>query len=204
MSLYKNLAKALADSHQVHALRLKIKEEKLPFDLQVFPQLQELYLEAPNLKILADDLSGFQQLRVLELSAPKLKSISNLLHLPRLEILKTHSTPLYPLQMGLGLGLAPLRFLTLKNAGLKEIPQEIGQLIYLEELNLSQNELTTLPESMKDLKNLKRINLDHNHFSLFPDLIGAIPSLKHVSIDNNKFSEEETFRIQRTYYLSVN
>lgn len=204
MSLYKNLSKALAESHQVQALKLKLKEEKLPFDLQVFPHLQELYLEAPDLKILSDDLSGFQHLRVLELTAPKLKNISTLFHLPRLEILKTHATPLYPLQLGLGLGLAPLKFLTLKNAQLQELPQEMGQFTFLEELNLSRNELTTLPDSMKDLKNLKRINLDHNQFSLFPEIIGAILSLKHVSIDNNKFSQEETFRIQRLYYLSVN
>lgn len=201
--LFKNLKQALADSHKVQALKLKLKEEKLPFDLQVFPHLTELYLEAPALKILADDLSGFQNLRVLELSAPLLKNISPLFHLPRLEILKTHSTPLYPLQLGLGVGLAPLKFLTLKIAGLKELPQELGQFAGLEELNLSNNLLSALPESMKDLKNLKRINLDHNHFTLFPDLLGQLSALKHVSIDNNKFSEEETFRIQRVYNLSV-
>ncbi len=201
--LFKNLSKALAETQNVRALKLKIKDDRLPFDLQVFPHLTELYLEAPDLKVLADDLSGFQNLKVLELSAPKLKNISTLFHLPRLEILKTHSTPLSPLQLGLGLGLAPLRFLTLKMAGLKELPQEMGQFSFLEELNLSHNFLNALPDSMRDLKNLKRINLDNNQFTLFPDLIAKIPSLKHVSIDNNKFSEEETFRIQRVYYLSV-
>ncbi len=203
MGIYKSLSKALSETHKVEALKIKIKEEKLPFDLQVFPYLTELYLEAPDLKLLADDLSGFQNLKVLELTAPKLKNISTLFHLPRLEILKTNATPLYPLQLGLGLGLAPLKFLTLKNAGLKNLPEEMGQFTQLAELNLSQNQLTELPVSMKDLKNLKRINLDNNQFTQFPNIIVKIPSLKHVSIDNNMFSEEETFRIQRLYNLSV-
>jgi len=203
MSLYKNLNTALKESHKVKALKLKIKEDKLPFDLQVFPHLEELYLEASELKILSEDFSGFQNLRLCELSAPKLKNISPLFHLPRLEILKTHSTPLHPLQLGLGVGMAPLRFLTLKGAHLKELPQEIGEYSTLEEVNLSQNQLTKLPESLKELKKLKRINLDNNQFSQFPDILGQIPSLKHVSIDHNQFSEEETFRIQRIYNLSV-
>lgn len=201
--LFKNLSKALSDTQNVSALRLKIKEDKLPFDLQVFPHLTELYLEAPSLKKLSDDMSGFQNLKVLELSAPMLKNISALFHLPRLEILKTHATPLYPLQLGIGLGLAPLKFLTLKLAGLKELPQEMGQFSQLEELNLSHNLLSSLPDSMRDLGKLKRINLDNNQFTQFPDFMAKIPSLKHVSIDNNKFSEEETFRIQRLYNLSV-
>lgn len=201
--LFKNLSKALSDTQNVSALRLKIKEEKLPFDLQVFPHLTELYLEAPALKILSDDMTGFQNLKVLELSAPKLKNISALFHLPRLEILKTHATPLYPLQLGLGLGLAPLRFLTLKLAGLKEIPQEMGEFCQLEELNLAHNLLSRLPDSMRDLKKLKRINLDNNQFTQFPDFITQITSLKHVSIDNNMFSEEEINRIQRIMHLTV-
>ncbi|MCE3013344.1 MAG: hypothetical protein LW878_09805, partial [Proteobacteria bacterium] len=64
--LFKNLSKALSDTQNVSALRLKIKEDKLPFDLQVFPHLTELYLEAPSLKKLSDDMSGFQNLKVLE------------------------------------------------------------------------------------------------------------------------------------------
>jgi Leucine-rich repeat (LRR) protein len=201
--LFKNLSKALSDTQNVSALRLKIKEEKLPFDLQVFPHLRELYLEAGALKILSDDMTGFQNLKVLELSAPKLKNISALFHLPCLEILKTNATPLYPLQLGIGLGLAPLKFLTLKLAGLKELPQEMGEFSRLEELNLSHNLLSTLPDSMRDLKKLKRINLDNNQFTQFPDFITQIPSLKHVSIDNNMFSEEEINRIQRIMHLTV-
>jgi Leucine-rich repeat (LRR) protein len=153
---------------------------------------------------LPDDLSGLHQLRVLEMVAPKMrKNLSELFHLPRLQILKLTDTPLSPLQLGLSFSFAPLRFLTLKNAGLKELPLEFAELKTLEELNLSHNQLQQLPMNFFELTRLKRINLDSNRFQLFPQILAQTPSLKHVSLDHNQFSETERERIQRQFHLTV-
>jgi leucine-rich repeat protein SHOC2 len=203
MTLYKNLTEALKNYQQVTALRLKIKDPILPMELMAFPRLEELYLDAPLIIELPQDMSGLQQLRVLELQAPKLKVISALFELPHLEILRTHSTPLYPLRLSLGAIRSPLKFLTLRHAELKELPLEIGDFSTVQELNLSHNALTTLPPSFKDLKNLKRLNLDQNHFSKFPEILTQMPQLKFVSLDHNHFSVQEKERIQNVHHLTI-
>jgi len=45
------------------------------------------------------------------------------------------------------------------------VPAEIGQLKYLEILDLSNNELTGLPNELGNLQNLKTLNLSGNNYS---------------------------------------
>jgi leucine-rich repeat protein SHOC2 len=204
MTLHKSLTTALKVRETVSALKLTIREGHLPIELFHFPQLQELYLDAPNLTDVSINLAAFSQLKVFQLRAPQLKgSMVELFRLPKLENLKAIDTPLHPLRLSLGGSRAPLKFLTLKSCGLRELPIEFGELTTLEEIYLPQNQLTTLPITFSDLTKLKRLNLDSNHLALFPSILSKLPHLKHVSMDHNLFNEEERERIEREFHLLV-
>lgn len=202
--MFKNLKSALEERENVTALKITIKDKALAPELFHFPHLRELYLDAPALTELPDDIGAWSELALLQLRAPIFKgSLAPLFHLPKLTNLKTAETPLHPLRLAIGGSKAPLRFLTLKDAGLKSLPEEFGELSTIEELHLPGNLLKNLPVSFADLKKLKWINLDSNDFEVFPEVLGKLPQLKHLSIDSNSFSEEEKERIQRKFNLTV-
>jgi len=202
--MYKKLAQALSERENVTALKLSIKDKSIPAELFVFPNLKELYLEAPALLDLPSDLSGWSALTVLQLKAPHFRgSLAPVFRLPKLVNLKTTETPLHPLKLALGGSAAPLRFLTLKDAGLKELPLEFGELSSIEEMHLMGNELSELPPTFRELQRLKWLNLDNNKFTRFPQALTELPHLKHLSLDHNDFSDEELARIQRDHHLTV-
>jgi internalin A len=61
--------------------------------------------------------------------------------------------------------LQTLKQLDLRYNELREVPESIGQLVNLQKLNLGYNQLRGLPESIKNLKNLKLLQLERNKIS---------------------------------------
>ncbi len=203
MKLHKTLAGALEKSTDVLALKLTLKRPSFPRELFDLPNLRELYLEG-TCSEWPDETLPWKELRVLSLKLPGLQgSIASVFGLPQLVNLKLLQTPLRALLLPLGHIPAPLKSLTLKDCGLRELPQEISLLTHLSELNLSGNKLQKLPEGFVDLPGLSRLNLDHNQFERFPDLVKKMATLTHLSIDRNLFSEEEKERIQREFHVWV-
>lgn len=204
MKLYKNLNDASNQREDVQALKINVKGDKFPQEILDFENLGELYLEG-NCKEFPVDAPHWTKLKVLSIKWPSFNGdISSIFKLPALENLKIIETPLKTFLLPLGLTPAPIKSLTIKDCGIKMLPEEISMLWQLSEMNLSGNELTKLPRSFMDLKNLKRLNLDHNKFVTFPDDIKKVPALTHLSIDHNLFSEEEKERIQREYHIWPN
>lgn len=202
MKLYKSLKSALAVREEVTALKLSVSGD-LPPEIFAFPHLRELYLEG-DLKEVSKDIQEWKKLELLSLKLTyKPLHLSSIFALPSLRNLKIIETPVATFQLPLGHVRAPLVSLTMKSADLSGLPQEIGMLGGLEELNLSSNELQDLPEGFKDLTRLKRLNLDQNRFTRFPDFLGSMPSLRHLSLDNNLFPEEEKERVQRQFHLTI-
>ncbi len=69
---------------------------------------------------------------------------------------------------------------------LKEsVPEEIGQLVKLESLNLSDNLISNVPNSVTQLKSLKQLNLSKNKLNKIPPGVCQINQLDHVDISNN-------------------
>lgn len=203
MKLYKNLQVALKERSSVEAIKISVKEAEFPQDLLHFSDLKELYLEG-NCEHFVKETPGWSKLNVLSIKWPKFTGdLSSLFSLSNLENLKIIETPLKQFLLPLGMAVAPIKSLTIKDSALKLLPEELSMLEGLEELNLSGNELEKLPASFSELRKLKRLNLDNNKFSLFPDLIKKMPSLKHLSIDGNYFSEDEKARIQREFHIWV-
>jgi internalin A len=203
MKLYKNLATAAKVRTEVRALKLSVKSETFPAELREFPNLRELYLEG-NCRTFPEDDLPWPELRTLSIKWPAFAgSLAAFFRLPRLENLKLIETPLDVLRLPLGHVRAPLTSLTIKDCGLRALPEEVALLRQLTELNLSGNTLESLPASFVDLHFLHRLNLDNNGFVRFPDLVKRMPALAHLSIDRNRFPEEEKERIQREFHLWV-
>ncbi len=204
MKLYKNLGSANKEREEVQALKISVKGDEFPQEILDFPNLGELYLEG-NCKHFPVNTPMWSQLKVLSIKWPQFTGdLSAVFNLPNLENLKIIDTPLKSFILPLGHAASPLKSLTIKDCGMKALPEEISMLWQLTELNLSGNEISKLPFSFIDLRNLRRLNLDANNFSTFPDDIKKMTALSHLSIDNNKFPEEEKERIQREFHIWPN
>ena len=75
--------------------------------------------------------------------------------------------------------------LTLSFQNLKTFPEEITQLILVNELRLGGNKFSTVPESIKNLKNLHSLYIFRNKLIKLPESIGELNSLQHLSLKNN-------------------
>jgi leucine-rich repeat protein SHOC2 len=204
MKIYKNLSLAIKERQDVKIIKLTLKTATFPKELFELTELEEAYLDGlvehfpgpqghwPKLKILSIKWSQFQG------------DLAGVFSLPKLANLKIIETPLHQLLLPLGATQAPLKSLTIKGCGLKELPEEISMCSELEELSLPGNQLEALPFAFRELTKLKRLNLDNNHLTHFPDEIKTMQHLGHLSIDGNKFSAQEKARIQREFHLTFN
>ena len=91
------------------------------------------------------------------------------------------------------------------------LPESIGNLTYLIELNLSNHSITYFPESLMDIENLTNIScsqceimeipsninqltnlvslyLDNNNISSIPEVLGYLPNLVTINLRNNQLT----------------
>ncbi|XP_058200250.1 disease resistance protein RPV1-like [Rhododendron vialii] len=83
------------------------------------------------------------------------------------------------------LGLTWLKDLRMENCNLSCLPNEVGNLISLETLDLSGNNLPSLPDNICDLTRLKSLNLSNCDVSHLPGEIGRLISLKTLYLGGN-------------------
>lgn len=97
---------------------------------------------------------------------------------------------------------------SLKLSGLKEIPQELEKLVFLEELNLSNGTFTKLPIGFSRLVNLRSIDVRACEDLLISDLIeslsGVYYTLKelkigHAEIESLPFNMMKLKRLKKLY-----
>jgi Leucine-rich repeat (LRR) protein len=88
---------------------------------------------------------------------------------------------------------------------IKEIPEGIGLMTWLEELNLKGNKIEKLPESFFDLKKLKKLNLYGNKISELPNLFSSFNELTELNLGNIEFSviPESIFSLKNLLYLEL-
>ncbi len=70
--------------------------------------------------------------------------------------------------------------------------ENIKNLTFVKELNLSKNKLKTLPEWISNFKSLEKLNLNYNNFIEIPKPIGSLSALKELKMEDNdirKFPE---------------
>ena len=78
--------------------------------------------------------------------------------------------------------LQELRF----HGQLKELPREIGNLVNLQELYLSDNQLTEIPKEIGNLSKLQILSLTYNGFTQIPKEIGNLFNLRILGLYKNK------------------
>ncbi|KFQ50116.1 Leucine-rich repeat and calponin homology domain-containing protein 1, partial [Nestor notabilis] len=127
---------------------------EVPTELCHFVSLETLNLYHNCIKIIPDAIVNLQMLTYLNLSRNQLSSLPACL-----------------------CGL-PLKVLIASNNKLGSLPEEIGQLKQLMELDVSCNEITALPQQIGQLKSLKELNVRRNYLEVLPQELVQLPLVK--------------------------
>ncbi|XP_054019087.1 leucine-rich repeat and calponin homology domain-containing protein 1 [Dryobates pubescens] len=141
-------------SDTVRADLSKNRLAEVPTELCHFVSLETLNLYHNCIKIVPDAIVNLQMLTYLNLSRNQLSSLPACL-----------------------CGL-PLKVLIASNNKLGSLPEEIGQLKQLMELDVSCNEITTLPQQIGKLKCLKELNVRRNYLEVLPQELVQLPLVK--------------------------
>uniref|UniRef100_A0A7M4E0L7 Leucine rich repeats and calponin homology domain containing 1 n=1 Tax=Crocodylus porosus TaxID=8502 RepID=A0A7M4E0L7_CROPO len=141
-------------SDTVRADMSKNRLTEVPMELCHFVSLETLNLYHNCIKIIPDAIVNLQMLTYLNLSRNQLSSLPACL-----------------------CGL-PLKVLIASNNKLGSLPEEIGQLKQLMELDVSCNEITALPQQIGQLKSLRELNIRRNYLKVLPQELVELPLVK--------------------------
>ncbi len=79
--------------------------------------------------------------------------------------------------------------LSMQSPKITAVPEEIGQLIQLQCLDISYNRVNSIPESFKKLENLTCLNLSGNHYlQSLPIFLNDLPNLKVILLKDLKWT----------------
>ncbi len=186
----------------------------LPDSFFSFIYLKKLNLRCNQLTVLPEIIMSIETLEWLDLALTDLKSLSESVgNLTNLQFLFLENNSLITLPRSIAnltvleelhLENNPVKFLpdelgymhTLKKlyleapsyfykGALKELPYSIGNLVFLEILDLSSCELEYLPESFGNLKALKILDLYDNNIVSLPETFGNLKMLEILNLNDN-------------------
>ena len=83
-----------------------------------------------------------------------------------------------------------LKAVSFSGKNLEELPESIGNLCYVEMLDLSNNVLRSLPETIEMLRHLRELDIAENNLSALPRCLGKLERLR---ILNAGFNQLATF-----------
>lgn len=75
-----------------------------------------------------------------------------------------------------------------KKGKMTALPKEIGQLLQLEKIYLSDNQLTTLPKEIGQLHRLQKFDVSGNQLTALPKEIGQLYQLKELDVSGNQLA----------------
>eukprot|EP00794_Sanderia_malayensis_P012000 gene12000-13238_t len=190
--------------------------------------LEELYLDANQLRDLPKQLFRLYKLRRLSIGDNEIENIpteiGNLVNLEELDISKNDigalpdnlkyckkltivdisSNPL-ALLPDTFTQLTELYSLCMNDISLNRIPPDIGSLSKLVVLEMRENVIKFLPESFSFLSCLERLDLGSNELEDLPESIGQLTSLIELSLDSNFLSTlpEEIGQLKKLQSLDI-
>ncbi|XP_041066941.1 leucine-rich repeat and calponin homology domain-containing protein 1 isoform X2 [Carcharodon carcharias] len=141
-------------SDTVEADLSKNRLSEIPLELCHFVSLEMLNLYHNCIKVIPDSIINLQTLTNLNLSRNQLSTLP------------------------LCLCALPLKVLIASNNKLVSLPEDIGQLKCLMELDVSCNEITALPQQMGQLQSLRELNIRRNYLQILPEELADLPLVK--------------------------
>ncbi|XP_054452221.1 DISP complex protein LRCH3 isoform X2 [Anoplopoma fimbria] len=142
----------LTDTTTTDMSRNRLSE--LPLDVCLFVSLESLNLYQNCIRSLPDSLLNLQALTYLNLSRNQLSVL-----------------PVVVCSL-------PLKVLIICNNKLVSLPEEVGQLRHLTELDVSCNEIQTLPCQVGQLEALRDLNIRRNHLVRLPPELADLPLVR--------------------------
>ena len=164
---------------------------RLPRFIPELESLEMLDIALTDLALLPESIGYMKNLKILHLENNALvtlpKSIGNL---KVLEEIHLENNPIKSLpesfcslnNLKKGYLEAPVFFY---KGVLNELPYNFGNLVSLQELDLSSCELKHLPESFGNLKSLRYLDLYNNKLADLPDTFGSLELLEILNLEDN-------------------
>jgi hypothetical protein len=148
--------------------------------------LRELNLSLTKLVTFPENFSRLTNLRKLDLgNVDTIRSLPDFRHLTNLtELTMTGNKLLFHLPESIG-NLTNLTNLNLADNRLIDLPESIGNLTNLTYLDLHNNALTSLPESIGNLRNLGMLKLYRNTLFSLPNSIRNLTQPIEILVDNS-------------------
>ncbi|XP_059823676.1 leucine-rich repeat and calponin homology domain-containing protein 1 isoform X2 [Hypanus sabinus] len=142
----------LSDTVQADLSKNRLSE--IPMEVSHFISLEMLNLYHNCIRVIPDTVINLQALTNLNLSRNQLSTLP------------------------LCICALPLKVLVVSNNKLVSLPEDIGQLKCLMELDVSCNEITVLPQQMGQLKSLRELNVRRNYLQILPEELADLPLVK--------------------------
>ncbi|XP_052542863.1 DISP complex protein LRCH3 isoform X10 [Tympanuchus pallidicinctus] len=142
----------LSDTTRADLSRNRLSE--LPAEACHFVSLESLNLYQNCIRYIPEAVLNLQSLTFLNISRNQLSTLP--VHLCSL----------------------PLKVLIASNNKLVSIPEEIGQLRQLTELDVSCNEIQTIPPQIGSLESLRDLNVRRNHLVRLPEELAELPLIR--------------------------
>ncbi len=78
------------------------------------------------------------------------------------------------------------RWLRCRGAGIRKLPEEIGMLTDVEEVELGDNNIESIPDSFWKLKKVEKLALQNNKIGEISENISELKEITHLDLTNNK------------------
>ena len=96
-------------------------------------------------------------------------------------------------------------WLILERLGIEELPQEVFDLVHLDELVVIDNLLVSIPPEIQNLQNLSRVSFFYNEIKSIPTEIGNLKKLTHLDLSCNCLETlpTEILNLDKLQYLDL-
>ena len=95
-----------------------------------------------------------------------------------------------------------LKFQTVYNNPLHEIPDVIFDLTTLKSLSIVAEELASISDKIAKLKNLEKLNLGYNELTTIPEVLGQLENLKELDLSYNMIESEIPESLNKLTHLT--
>ncbi len=180
--------------------------KEVPIVISNLKKLEILSFSGNDLKVIPNWIDQLTELKKLDFSMNKLKSVpSTLKNLKKLEVFESLAIYLqdFPIVLTECTSLKKLKLshIAYKSPFSQNIPIEIGNLVNLEELELTGSLIKNIPSSIENLQKLKILKLDFSDDNSLPKSFSNLSSLEELKmssyVQKNKSSMKVLKKLQK-------